>query len=283
MTISYNDPATTLLTQSPKEDIDWKETNPEFGPHEHLPHDENDDTRTDEDKGYGNIVVEYEDFVDDTPIKLRTKNSSTSQSTGLALWTCSQILSGYLIDNPHHVRDKRVLELGAGLGLCGIVAHKLGAYQVLATDGDVDVLHNLRYNARRNKSDNGGQHLACPQLVWGQNLGDFTHQHKRQSVILATDVFYAPSLVTPLWRTVDQLLEPHGRFLLAFAPHAVTIDQVLNEARDWGYTWACPDITVSCDEEEEEKIDNDQCFDDFTPSGNDFGYHVFHFKRMVEQ
>ena len=279
MTLIYSEPTATVVNQSPREEVEWKESNLEFGPHDRLPHDESDDAHA-QDKGYRKIVFDF--FDDDIPITLRTKNGSTSQSTGLAIWTCSQILSGYLVDNPHHVRDKRVLELGAGLGLCGIVAHKLGAYQVLATDGDVDVLNILRHNAQENKANNDKQHLACPQLVWGQNLQGFTHRHKQQSVILATDVFYAPGLVKPLWKTVDHLLEPHGRFLLAFAPHAVTIEQVLDEARDWGFTWTCPNITNSCDDEEEEK-DDDECFDDFTPSGNDFGYHVFHFKRTADQ
>eukprot|EP00977_Amphora_coffeiformis_P005274 scaffold1123_cov168-Amphora_coffeaeformis.AAC.42 len=279
MTVIYSESTT----------IAWKEVNPEFVPHDRLPHDDHDDdnnTRA-KDEGYRNIVFDFEEIDGDIPITLRTKTASTSESTGLALWTCSQILSGYLVDNPHHVRDKRVLELGAGLGLCGIVAHKLGANQVLATDGDVDVLHNLRYNAQRNKTDNDSQHLACPQLVWGQNLGDFTRRHKKQSVILATDVFYSPGLVKPLWRTVDHLLEHDGRFLLAFAPHAVSIEHVLDEARDWGFTWACPDITASSDVEEkdgEEKDDDgEDCFDDFTPNANEFGYHVFQFKRMASQ
>ena len=39
------------------------------------------------------------------------------------------------------------------MGLCSIAAHHLGAERVLATDGDVDVLENLRHNINLNVSD----------------------------------------------------------------------------------------------------------------------------------
>jgi Lysine methyltransferase len=35
-----------------------------------------------------------------------------------------------LLDNPEAVRDKAVLEVGSGTGLCGVFAAKLGAMQV---------------------------------------------------------------------------------------------------------------------------------------------------------
>jgi len=277
MNFSYSEP--TIIA--------WKEVNPEFVPHDRLPYDGSDGDETHADvEEYRNIVFDFEEIDEDYPITLRTKKSSKSESTGLTIWTSSQILSGYLIDKPHHVRGKRVLELGAGLGLCGIVAHKLGAHQVLATDGDVDVLHNLRYNVQQNKNENDSQHLSCQQLVWGHALGEFTRRHKKQSVILATDVFYSTALVNTLWRTVDYLLEHDGKFLLGFAPHSVSIEHVLDEANEWGFTWACPDITASCDDEEkdgEERGNGDEYFDDYTPNGNEFGYHVFHFKRMSYQ
>ena len=39
-------------------------------------------------------------------------------------------LCRHLVDNPALVRGRRVLELGSGTGLCGIVAAKLGAAEV---------------------------------------------------------------------------------------------------------------------------------------------------------
>lgn len=40
-------------------------------------------------------------------------------------------------------RDRRVLELGAGMGVCGLIAHKTGAAAVVLTDGDSDAMKYL--------------------------------------------------------------------------------------------------------------------------------------------
>ena len=63
-------------------------------------------------------------------------------------------MKDYLLEHPTLLKDKYIVELGAGVGLCGIVAHKLGAKRVLLTDGDKTVLKNLRYNVQRNKNGN---------------------------------------------------------------------------------------------------------------------------------
>eukprot|EP00584_Thalassiosira_punctigera_P020710 CAMPEP_0172566572 /NCGR_PEP_ID=MMETSP1067-20121228/112352_1 /TAXON_ID=265564 ORGANISM="Thalassiosira punctigera, Strain Tpunct2005C2" /NCGR_SAMPLE_ID=MMETSP1067 /ASSEMBLY_ACC=CAM_ASM_000444 /LENGTH=127 /DNA_ID=CAMNT_0013357721 /DNA_START=19 /DNA_END=398 /DNA_ORIENTATION=- len=53
-------------------------------------------------------------------------------STGMAIWKGSEILCQYMINHPDLIRNKRVLELGAGVGLCGVVSAKvLGASSVL--------------------------------------------------------------------------------------------------------------------------------------------------------
>ncbi len=71
-------------------------------------------------------------------------------STGLTLWRASKLLCNYLSSNPHIVRNKHVIELGAGLGLCGLLTYYLGAKSVVLTDGDTDVLNELRYNVDEN-------------------------------------------------------------------------------------------------------------------------------------
>ena len=128
------------------QDRAWKEENEEFGYQEIIPQD---DSQVGLD--YQTMEFEFDDI--ETTIRLRAKAEITG-STGLTLWTCAQILSGYLLENPHHVKNKRILELGAGLGLCSQIAYHLGAANVLATDGDLDVLRNLRFNMKQNQFSN---------------------------------------------------------------------------------------------------------------------------------
>jgi predicted nicotinamide N-methyase len=72
-------------------------------------------------------------------------------STGLCMWLGSEVMANFLLQHAHFIHKcHTVLELGAGLGLCGIACHYLGAQRVLLTDGDSSVLENLRYNVRQN-------------------------------------------------------------------------------------------------------------------------------------
>jgi Lysine methyltransferase len=179
-----------------------------------------------------------------------------TNSTGMAIWRGSEALCEYLVgtssdssssggqqpQQPRHVRllqNKRVLELGAGVGLCGILAHILcGAAHVCITDGDLTVLDNLRHNVARNcpasfpacsssaalvSSNNNNNKaedyandgaavaaastVSCPQLIWGHRLEEFAREHGRFQVILAADCVYMAKSVPLLWKTVDRLLQ----------------------------------------------------------------------------
>ena len=51
-------------------------------------------------------------------------------------WAGGQALSRYILDHPHEVAGKRVLDFAAGSGLVGVAAMKAGAASVLCADID---------------------------------------------------------------------------------------------------------------------------------------------------
>ena len=122
----------------------------------------------------GEFELEFENGIKVCLKGIKAKYPMFLQSTGLTLWQSSKNLCSHLCENPHIVRNKSVVELGAGLGLAGIVAFKLGAERVVLTDGDTDTLDNMRENVRLNNKDSETQNLiTCKQLRWGRHVEEF--------------------------------------------------------------------------------------------------------------
>ena len=156
-------------------------------------------------------------------------------STGMSVWKGSEILCQYSIRHLDLIRDKRVLELGAGVGLCGVVSAKvIGASSVLLTDGDHTVLRNLRYNMELNEL---GRKVACPQLIWGKSRAeDFQKEHGKQDVILATDCVYVTKSVRPMFETIAQLLVTNGVFLFVNSCASICpLEEVMRISREFGF------------------------------------------------
>ncbi|HEY8729319.1 MAG TPA: 50S ribosomal protein L11 methyltransferase [Acidothermaceae bacterium] len=65
-------------------------------------------------------------------------------------WAGGQAVARYLLDQPHTVRGRSVLDLAAGSGLVGIAAALAGASQVMANDIDPYAAAAQELNARAN-------------------------------------------------------------------------------------------------------------------------------------
>lgn len=109
------------------------------------------------------------------------------------LWPAAVAMAQYVV--AHNVlHGKRVLELGCGLGLVGIVAALQGA-RVLCTDYETDALAFARHNAQRN---------ACRQIAFRYMDWRFPTVRRRYDYIFASDVIYEARnfgpLTTLLWR-----------------------------------------------------------------------------------
>ena len=65
-------------------------------------------------------------------------------------WSGGQGLARWLLDNPHEVAGKRVLDFAAGSGLVGIAAMKAGAVSVLCADIDPFCAAAAALNAEAN-------------------------------------------------------------------------------------------------------------------------------------
>lgn len=94
-------------------------------------------------------------------------------------WAGGQALARYVLDHPHLVAGKQVLDLASGSGLVAIAAIKAGARETTAADIDPFALEAITLNAQEN-----GVALRClaDDLLAGTDL--------RWDVVLAGDIFY---------------------------------------------------------------------------------------------
>jgi methyltransferase-like protein 23 len=124
---------------------------------------------------------------------------------GLLLWESAVALARSLHHRSTLVANKQVLELGAGVGLPGLVARSLGA-EVWQTDHLTDALEIARLNARVN--DVGGiRHFAADWTRWTDD--------RLYDVILGADILYERGMQTSVVSIFRRNLAPGGFVLLA--------------------------------------------------------------------
>jgi protein-lysine N-methyltransferase EEF2KMT len=97
---------------------------------------------------------------------------SGSLTTGFRTWEAALHLGSYLLtpEGSPLIRDKSVLELGAGTGFLSILCAKhLAAKHVTTTDGDEGVVEALKENLFLNHLDDEKRVLTSV-LRWGRGL-----------------------------------------------------------------------------------------------------------------
>ena len=85
-------------------------------------------------------------------VRVRVRELALGRGVGAKLWRAASMLSDVLFADPAFVRGQSVLELGAGVGLCGLLAAKLGAKTVALTDFEPALLDSLALAARENRA-----------------------------------------------------------------------------------------------------------------------------------
>ncbi|HEX7979443.1 MAG TPA: methyltransferase domain-containing protein [Gemmatimonadaceae bacterium] len=120
------------------------------------------------------------------------------------LWPSSIALAHELVARAPSLAGVRILELGAGTGLPGIVAATFGA-RVVQTDRLDVALDLCRRNAERNRV--AIEHRVADWTDW--------KEEEHYDLILGADVLYAERLHPFLRHVFETNLAPGGRMLMA--------------------------------------------------------------------
>jgi len=124
---------------------------------------------------------------------------------GVALWPGAIALAHEIAARSDRLHGLRVLELGAGTGLPGIVAASLGAH-VVQTDKQQAALSLGRLNAERNGVSTV-EHRLADWAAWDDA--------SRYDWIIGSDILYATAMYPHLTRIFESNLGPGGRVLLS--------------------------------------------------------------------
>jgi predicted nicotinamide N-methyase len=150
-------------------------------------------------------------------------DNPTALPYGIVLWPSAIALAHEVASRS--LQGLRVLELGAGTGLPGLVAASLGA-RVVQTDKQPVALHVCKLNAERNGVV-GIEHRAANWTAWDDPA--------QYDLILGSDILYAENLHPHLRRIFEANLAPGGRVLIGdpFRPASLELLEELEASRWW--------------------------------------------------
>lgn len=162
---------------------------------------------------------------------------------GFLLWESSVGLARHLAQAPEMLQGKRALELGAGVGVVGMIAQYLGA-QVAQTDHQRGALQVARQNAAQNSIAGMRQFLA-DWRAW---------QHsERYDLILGADILYERAMHFYLERIFRANLAPGGTLLLSDPGRPQSLECV-GRLEKQGWRFQIETCSVLLDEADRENL-----------------------------
>ena len=159
--------------------------------------------------------------------------SNEGDGTGSTMWPGAFALVEHLLSGSVVLAGQRVLELGAGVGLCGLAAARLGASVTTLSDASKETLKLLRSNLQRNTGIPGATTVEL--LPFGQVLPpasssasfSATEAARIFDLILGSELAYGwfgRKFADELFSTVDRSLAPDGVFVLSYCARGASVD-----------------------------------------------------------
>jgi predicted nicotinamide N-methyase len=126
------------------------------------------------------------------------------------LWPAAHVLAVFIYEHPDLLKNKRVLELGAGLGLPSLLAAKF-ASSVICSDLDEEAVRFIEMNITLNNLTN----MVAKKMDWGHLPADLD-----ADVLLMSDINYDQKDFQTLLELFQQYLAM-GKMLLLSTPQRI--------------------------------------------------------------
>lgn len=123
------------------------------------------------------------------------------------LWPSATAMARFLVEHPHLVQNKKVLELAAGLGLPSLIAAGY-AREVCCSDYLPEPLQVVAQSA----SHNGLKNIHCEMLDW-----HYLPATLDADILLLSDVNYDPAVFETLYNVLQRFLNT-GTIIILSTP-----------------------------------------------------------------
>ncbi|KAG1145497.1 hypothetical protein G6F37_001523 [Rhizopus arrhizus] len=129
---------------------------------------------------------------------------------GFKTWGAAPLLAKKLLQENliPHLPESKVLELGAGTGMVGLVCDQLGATSVHMTDYHPRVLENVAYNVRLNHSQATTSKLDFIEIAHSDD------EQEQYDIVIASDLLYEIEHAQYLPVAVDKLTKNEFYFMI---------------------------------------------------------------------
>jgi len=155
-------------------------------------------------KGWS-VYIPTQNLVKPTYEQLLASNVTEPFPFWAKLWASSKVLSQYLIANPQWVKDKVILEMGAGIGQPSLIMAQL-AKEVIITDHNKEAVELLE----KNIAHLGLTNARAMQLDWN----NYNNSIDADSILLS-DINYAPEAFAPLLNTIVHYIDKGAVIIIA--------------------------------------------------------------------
>lgn len=149
----------------------------------------------------------------------------------IRLWLSEECLAHFLIHHRTICFDKTVLELGAGMvGLAGLAAAKLGAREVVLTDGNSKSVENMQVIIEKNRMCGK---LSSTLLKWDQHIG---LRKSFDRIICADCLFFSAEHEALLSCTYSHLESGGVAYFMAPDRHGTAkrfLNCIYNDSKKW--------------------------------------------------
>ncbi|RAL45810.1 hypothetical protein DM860_009674 [Cuscuta australis] len=167
-------------------------------------------------------------------------NECNIDNTGLVCqWPSEDVLAYYCLSHGDMFRHKRVMELGSGYGVAGlVVAVATDALEVVITDGNPQVVDYIQRSVITNSGVFGSTVVKSMILHWGQeNVSDISSTF---DYIIASDCTFFKEFQEGLAETIKLLLNKEGPSeALLFCPkRGDSLDKFLGKVKSIGLSFS---------------------------------------------